>query len=141
MKAWVVAVTVGDGSEAVGVAATWYAEAPEIATAQVVSEFYVKSGHMLPVIAVAVHELTIDFAEDLLATLRGEKAKSSIVPFRAVRGALAPETPHTDTEELCDCGGVIIFDDQNGVAHCNSCGSRESYTTTPAMRAKAREDT
>jgi hypothetical protein len=40
-------------------------------------------------------------------------------------------------EERCNCGGVIVFDDENGVAHCYRCGSHESYTT-PALRERLR---
>jgi hypothetical protein len=39
-------------------------------------------------------------------------------------------------EERCSCGGVIVFDDENGIAHCYSCQSHESYTT-PALRERA----
>lgn len=38
------------------------------------------------------------------------------------------------TEERCNCGGLIIFDDDNGVARCPDCGSRESYTVNKRFR-------
>jgi hypothetical protein len=42
------------------------------------------------------------------------------------------------TEELCNCGGVLVFDDETGRASCPDCGSREAYTT-PALALKRKK--
>ncbi len=46
-------------------------------------------------------------------------------------GLVASESERPQDSERCDCGATLIFDDENGIAHCPSCKSHESYIPPP----------
>lgn len=71
MKAWAVAAMFGSTNDGQMVVATWFADSAEIASAQVVSAYHQQApAPPLPLITVAVRELTVGWLEDALKTAR-----------------------------------------------------------------------
>lgn len=81
MKAWAVAAMFGTAEDGQALVATWFADSAEIASAQVVSAYHQQApAPPLPLITVAVRELTVEWLEDALKISR----ESDRPPLRLV---------------------------------------------------------